>query len=64
MLSGMDIGNNGDGASLSDQVVTSALRYRAQAPMVDALLKDLGLPAGNSSGLLQVLQGERSADGP
>jgi uncharacterized membrane protein YqiK len=54
-LSGLDGGGNG--ASLSDQVVTSALRYRTQAPMVDALLNDLGLPAGQTGGLLQVLQG-------
>jgi uncharacterized membrane protein YqiK len=31
------------GGNLADQVVTSALRYRAQAPLVEALLKELGL---------------------
>ena len=30
-------------ASLSDQLVNSALRYRGQAPLVDNLLKELGL---------------------
>lgn len=31
------------GGNLADQVVNSALRYRAQAPLVEALLKELGL---------------------
>ena len=59
-LSGLENGSN-DG-SLSDQVVSSALRYRTQAPMVDALLADLGLPAGHAGGLLQVLQGSHPPD--
>jgi uncharacterized membrane protein YqiK len=33
--------------SLSDQIVNSALRYRAQAPLIDKLLKEIGLPAGS-----------------
>jgi uncharacterized membrane protein YqiK len=35
-------GSNG-GGSLADQVVDSALRYKAQAPMVENLLKEVGL---------------------
>jgi uncharacterized membrane protein YqiK len=42
------MGHNGDGSgvgtgNLADQVVNSALRYRAQAPLVDSLLKEVGL---------------------
>jgi len=48
------------GGSLSDQVVSSALRYRTQAPLVDALLNDLGLPGGAPGGLLQVMDGAGS----
>jgi uncharacterized membrane protein YqiK len=33
--------------SLSDQIVNSALRYRAQGPLIDRLLKEIGLPAGS-----------------
>jgi uncharacterized membrane protein YqiK len=33
--------------SLSDQIVNSALRYRAQGPLIDKLLKEIGLPAGS-----------------
>ncbi len=36
-------GSNGGGGSLADQVVDSALRYKAQAPMVENLLKEVGL---------------------
>ena len=30
--------------NLSDQIVNSALRYRAQGPLIDKLLKEIGLP--------------------
>ena len=39
-----------DGAAsgnLADQVVNSALRYRGQAPLLDALMKELGLAGGD-----------------
>jgi uncharacterized membrane protein YqiK len=36
----------GAGGSLADNVVTSALRYRAQAPLVDQLLKEIGIQGG------------------
>jgi uncharacterized membrane protein YqiK len=39
------------GGSLSDQVVNSALRYRAQAPLIDKLLKELGIAGGSLSEL-------------
>jgi uncharacterized membrane protein YqiK len=37
----------GDGAGIADNVVNSALRYRAQAPIVDALLKEIGIVGGD-----------------
>lgn len=40
-----------DNISLADQVVNSALRYRAQAPMVESLLQEVGLSAGDIHGL-------------
>ena len=42
-------------ASLADQMVNSALRYRSQAPLVDGLLKELGLNGGDINGLTQGL---------
>jgi uncharacterized membrane protein YqiK len=43
---------SGDGSgprdgSLADQVVSSALRYRSQAPFVDMLLGEIGMDADN-----------------
>lgn len=43
-------------ASLSDQVVNSALRYRSQAPLIDSLMGELGLKGGDINGLTQALQ--------
>jgi uncharacterized membrane protein YqiK len=45
-------GTDGDGSgpregNLADQVVSSALRYRSQAPFVDQLLNEIGLSADN-----------------
>ena len=45
----------GDG-NLSDQVVASALRYRAQAPLVDQLLSEVGLTGGGLNGLTAALR--------
>lgn len=42
--------------SLSDQMVNSALRYRSQAPLVDGLLKEIGLTGGDINGMTQNLQ--------
>ena len=39
-------GNGDDAGSMSDRLVNSALRYRGQAPLVDALLKELDLDGG------------------
>lgn len=41
--------------SLADQVVNSALRYRSQAPLVDSLMKELGLQPGDLNGLTKAL---------
>ncbi|MCP3940476.1 MAG: flotillin family protein [Desulfobacteraceae bacterium] len=39
-------------ASLSDQLVNSALRYRGQAPLLDSLMAEIGLKAGDINGLV------------
>ncbi len=41
------------GGSLADQVVDSALRYRAQAPLLDTLMKEVGLQGKDLTALLQ-----------
>ncbi len=51
-------GGGGAGESLSDQVVNSALRYRAQAPLVESLLNEIGLKGESLNGLTSVLTGD------
>lgn len=48
---GSGSGGNGNGAGLADQVVSSALQYRAQAPLIDSILKEVGLSGGDLAGL-------------
>lgn len=55
-LSGGGGGNGGmnghAGGGIADQAVDAALRYRSQAPLIDALLAELGLKGGTLSGLV------------
>jgi uncharacterized membrane protein YqiK len=51
---GAGYAGNGSG-SMADQLVSSALRYRAQSPLVDALLQEIGLNGGDLNGLTQTL---------
>ncbi len=57
-LSGVQAGGAGDGGedatgpkagSLADNAVSSALRYRAQVPFVDGLLREIGMTSGAPS---------------
>lgn len=42
--------------SLSDQVMTSALKYKVQAPLVEALLNDVGLTGLDAEGIARALR--------
>jgi uncharacterized membrane protein YqiK len=42
--------------SLADQLVNSALRYRGQAPLVDAILKEVGISGGDLNGLTKAIK--------
>jgi len=44
-------GNGNGGGSLADQVVASALRYRSQAPLIDSLMKEVGITGNDLEGL-------------
>ena len=46
--------------NLADQAMTSALRYRAQAPVIDTLLKEIGLKSPDADGVSGLLTGELS----
>ena len=42
--------------NLAEQVVSSALRYRAQAPLIESLLSEVGLSSNSPNGLTRVLR--------
>lgn len=45
-------GGHGNG-NLAEEVVSNALRYRAQAPLLDSLLAEIGLTGGDLNSLVQ-----------
>ena len=47
--------------SLADGLVNSALRYRGQAPLVDALMAEIGMAGGDLNGLTKGLEGGKPA---
>lgn len=55
-----NLGKDGNESSnLADQMVNSALRYRGQAPLVDSLLKEIGLNGSDINGLTQGIHQSR-----
>ncbi len=50
-------GDGTGGGSLADNVVNSALRYRAQMPFVDNLLHEIGMSPGEISNISNILGG-------
>jgi len=60
---------NGAGAadgngSLAEQAVAAALAYRAQSPIIDGLLKEIGMTGGHLGGLTQAIAPEQPASLP
>ena len=55
--------SSGNG-SLAEQAVAAALAYRAQSPIIDGLLKELGMAGGNLKGLTQAVLPEETAPSP
>jgi uncharacterized membrane protein YqiK len=57
-------GHNGAGPDIgggfADQVVNSALRYRAQAPLIDELLKEIGIEPGKIAQLPSGILGTKT----
>ncbi len=45
--------SNGGSGNLAEEVVSNALRYRAQAPILDSLLAEIGLQGGDLNSLVQ-----------
>lgn len=62
-LGGGGSGGNGSGAggNFADGMVNSALRFRAQAPLVDQLLREIGLEGGDIQKLVGGVSGAQAA---
>ncbi len=54
-------GEGGGGGNFSDGVVNSALRFRAQAPLVDQLLREIGIEGGDIQRLVGGVSGAQAA---
>ena len=54
-------GMNGGGGNFADGVVNSALRFRAQAPLVDQLLREIGIEGGDIQRLVGSASGAQVA---
>lgn len=49
-------GSGGGNRNVTDEVIDSALRYRVQAPMIDTLMKDIGIEGGGLGRMTEVLR--------
>ena len=53
----IDGANAADGhRNVTDEVIDSALRYRVQAPMIDSLMKEIGIEGGSLGRMTEVLR--------
>ncbi|MBN9015995.1 MAG: hypothetical protein J0H11_01185 [Rhizobiales bacterium] len=49
-------GGPGSNRNVTDEVIDSALRYRVQAPMIDKLMKEIGIEGGSLGRMTDVLR--------
>src|SRR6267378_4602313 len=49
-------GASGGQRNVTDEVIDSALRYRVQAPMIDSLMKEIGIEGGSLGRMTEVLR--------
>jgi len=59
-VEGLGSGNNTQ-RSPTDEVIESALRYRAQAPLIDEMMKDIGVSGANIAGMGDIFRSARDA---
>lgn len=55
-VDGMNGGGAGSSKNVTDEVIDSALRYRVQAPMIDNLMKEIGIEGGSMGRMTDVLR--------
>lgn len=51
-------GAGGNGGNLAEQAVAAALAYRAQQPILDAVLGEIGMKGNNLNGLVEAVRSE------
>jgi uncharacterized membrane protein YqiK len=58
------LGGSADGVrkNVTDEVIDSALRYRVQAPMIDSLMKEVGIDGGSIGRMTDVLRDAKDLD--
>ncbi len=60
---GQESGQPAVGGNMADQVVSSALKYRAQAPLIDSLLSEIGMEGQDLNGLTKPVQDSEESNG-
>lgn len=55
-VDGLGGGAGGGNRNVTDEVIDSALRYRVQAPMIDNLMKEIGIEGGSLGRMTDVLR--------
>ncbi|MCS6780832.1 MAG: hypothetical protein NZ555_14155, partial [Geminicoccaceae bacterium] len=55
-------GQGGERRNTTDEVIDAALRYRVQAPMIDTLLKDIGIEGGSLARMGGLIREARDMD--
>jgi uncharacterized membrane protein YqiK len=55
-VDGVSSTGSGPGRNVTDEVIDSALRYRVQAPMIDSLMKEIGIEGGSLGRMTDVLR--------
>jgi len=55
-VDGVNGAGSGAGRNVTDEVIDSALRYRVQAPMIDSLMKEIGIEGGGLGKMTEVLR--------
>jgi uncharacterized membrane protein YqiK len=51
-------GSGGGSGNLAEQAVSAALAYRAQQPILDALLSEIGMKGGDLNGMVDAVRQE------
>ncbi|MBV8473558.1 MAG: flotillin family protein [Hyphomicrobiales bacterium] len=55
-VDGVNGAGSGGTRNVTDEVIDSALRYRVQAPMIDSLMKEIGIEGGGLGRMTEVLR--------